>query len=389
MATTGDEPHFEDYREQTRVKHAILEGYLHAYFKVLKGNNRNLIYLDGFAGRGTYTIAETGTKVLGSPLLALELIAKDPALAERVSAIFIEASDELCDELELAVKEFSEKHRTIRKVTVLRGTFADQVKHVLSLVKGSLAPTFLFVDPCGVEGTSFSTIREVMAYNSCEAFIFFNIEGVRRIAGLDDCSHVLVELLGSSHRAMKLWQALRKLPNPAKREELILDHYRDAIRSETGAKYTVAFRVEHASRRATSHYLIHATKHPLGFRIMKEVMWKQGASDEGIGGMEFQQASRQGFSPLFYPAAERIKDELLTEIKRGQTCVDVFFENWVLKPENMLCSSAYRAQLLALESEGKIVVIDKDGRTPKPAERRIRKGLPTLGSGYFVRMAVD
>ena len=34
-----------------------------------------------------------------------------------------------------------------------------------------------------------------------EAFIFFNIDGVRRIAGLDGVSHVLVELLGSQQRA--------------------------------------------------------------------------------------------------------------------------------------------------------------------------------------------
>jgi hypothetical protein len=44
----------------------------------------------------------------------------------------------------------------------------------------------VFVDPCGVEGTCFETIKKVMACQSSEAFVFFNIDGVRRIFGLDD-----------------------------------------------------------------------------------------------------------------------------------------------------------------------------------------------------------
>ncbi len=61
---------FETYRAQTLAKHTIVEKYLFAYFNILKGRNTNLIYVDGFAGRGTYD-AEGGKAVPGSPIRAL------------------------------------------------------------------------------------------------------------------------------------------------------------------------------------------------------------------------------------------------------------------------------------------------------------------------------
>ena len=51
MASSDDKKHFEDYREQTQVKHDILAAYLRPYFHILKARSNNLIYIDAFAGR--------------------------------------------------------------------------------------------------------------------------------------------------------------------------------------------------------------------------------------------------------------------------------------------------------------------------------------------------
>ena len=50
MAKANDRKHFEDYREQTQVKHEILAAYLPAYYHILKQSSKNLVYIDGFAG---------------------------------------------------------------------------------------------------------------------------------------------------------------------------------------------------------------------------------------------------------------------------------------------------------------------------------------------------
>ena len=109
----------------------------------------------------------------------------------------MESDELLFNQLKDKVDKFCKEHPDIRKPLYRLGTFSDKLNEILGRLGGKLAPTFLFVDPCGVSGTSFDTIRAVMENEKCEAFIFFNIDGVRRIAGLPALSPVLIELMGS------------------------------------------------------------------------------------------------------------------------------------------------------------------------------------------------
>lgn len=387
LSKNNDREHFENYRDQTRVKHEILAAYLPAYFHILKQDNQNLVYIDGFAGCGTYTKADTGEVIDGSPLRVLGLIAENKDFASRVSTIFVESDSVLFANLKSDVSDFYDKHKQIRQPVCMEGKFADQVGEVLKLVS-NLAPTFLFVDPCGVSGTNFATIRDVMKNDKCEAFIFFNIDGVRRIAGLKERSPVLIDLMGSNERAQRLYDAFQVAKNVAEREELILSHYRDALREEAGVKFTIPFRVESEDKKKTSHYLIHASKHSLGFKIMKNVMWWHGQSEYDAGALEFAQASRSDFMPLF-DQADLIKRAILDALKKiGSMKVAEFCDSWVRCPENLLCESAYKSALLALEESGDIEVLGKDGITLAPANTRPkRKKKPTLANDYFVRGA--
>jgi len=97
----------------------------------------------------------------GSPILALQLIAEKD-FSSKVSTIFIEADDVLFETLNRKVNDFYSMHPQIRKPICRHGTFADQLNEILKGIPIYLAPTFLFVDPCGVSGTNFETIRAVM-----------------------------------------------------------------------------------------------------------------------------------------------------------------------------------------------------------------------------------
>lgn len=387
MASSGDKKHFEDYREQTQVKHDILAAYLRPYFNILKTRSNNLLYIDAFAGRGTYTRAETGETVDGSPLRTLTLIAESADFAKQVSTVFIEADDDLFKTLETTVDRFYHEHPHIRRPQCLHGTFAERVNQILALVKGALAPTFLFVDPCGVRGTSFDTIRAVMDCDKCEVFVFFNVDGIRRTAGLPALSPVLIELMGSEERAQSLYEELRKTTHTGERESIIVQHYRRALVEEIGANYVVTFRVEHEDQRKTSHYLIHATKHPLGFSIMKDVMWSRGRSEDRQGALELAQRSRTSFIPLFDPSGDEVKENILDALKNGPLQVETFYKQWTQRPDDLQCEGSYRRLLLALEAGGKIEVMSEDLKHLMPASSRRRfKGKPTLAKQYYVRL---
>jgi len=258
MANGKDRGHFEDYREQTQVKHSILAAYLPAYYHILKRSSNNLIYIDGFAGPGSYVQTRTGKTFDGSPILALQLIAENADFSRQVSTVFIESDDVLFNELKRKVDDFYDKHPQIR--------------------------------------------------------------------------------------------------------------------------------VEHEDQRRTSHYLIHASKHPLGFRIMKDVMWRRGHGEDQPGGLELRQKSRTNFFPMFDKHAD-IKGEILGALKAKPLRASVFYEDWTKKPTNMQCEAAYRQTLLELESEGKIEVLGKDGKNVVGVDKRPKpKGKATLAKDYYVRL---
>ncbi len=380
--TRGDQEHFKQYREQTRLKHRILRNYLAAYFTILKEGNQNLVYIDGFAGSGEY-VGEDGVSHPGSPLLALELFASKSEFAKRATTLFIESDDERYQLLKESVESFCLQHPGIRPPFVRHGSFADNVAFVFEQVK-SLAPTFLFVDPCGISGVSFDTIRRVLAQGKAEAFIFFNVDAVRRVAGLEEMSETLVSLFGSSERVSALLAKTATM-SAGERELAIIESYRQAFVDDAGARFVAAFRVEKEDSRATSHYFIHVSKHPIAFRIMKEVMWRLGETDEGHGGFEKIQASNTGTRRLLGGQWPAFKQEVLDAIGDGSLMVKTICINWPEQPTNLHCEPEYRKALLELEAEAKIAVLTRDG-TPAPAiARPTRKGAQTLGKDYFVR----
>lgn len=388
---SSEQQHFESYRLQTRVKHAILEGYLPAYFHVIKRRHENLLFIDGFAGRGEY---RSGDDVFpGSPLRALNIIASNQDFSERVQCIFIERSDEFFADLSRSVDSFYRDNRHIKEPIVVRGRFSEVIDELVqNLDNGTdLAPTFLFVDPCGVDGVSMVRIADILSRDFCEVFIFFNLDGIRRIAGLakgGGVSPVLIDLYGSEEAAIEMVRQFERAGDAAAREAVIVGTYRDALRDASRADYILPLRVESEHRATTSHYLLHATKHPLGFKIMKDVMWKSGGDIECEGNtLALRQASSRGGARLFQPDRDELRRSILRELSAGPRRVSVFTDDWVERPDDMFSQAVYRRELLALERAGSLVVLQKDGRTPYPPDkRRKQRGEPTLPGRLWVRL---
>jgi hypothetical protein len=252
----------------------------------------------------------------------------------------------------------------------------------------SIAPTFLFVDPCGISGTSLQVITRFLSNKRCEVFVFFNIDGIRRVCGLDKLSNSLVEVFGTEARAEQLRQSLKQCSSPADKELKIVNFYINALKEEISKDiFVTPFAIEHQQKKITSHYLIHVTKHRLGFKIMKDVMWNLGTSDEGIGNLGLVQASKYDGMLLFRPKWDSFKESIITGLQNGMIQAREFYEDWVFRPDDRFAEPAYREALLELEEEGQIIVLDKHGRSPKPAESRKKlKGKQTLGKDYYIAL---
>jgi three-Cys-motif partner protein len=382
-----DRAHFEEYKEQTRIKHEILTKYLKPYFGIrAKGAHKNLVYIDGFAGAGQYQ-SESGPTA-GSPLLALSVFERlADGVGGRVTPIFIEKDPELFAQLQTAVAAHHPTLQGLREPDVVLGTFESEMDNlwkVLGEGGASLAPSFLFADPCGVSGLAFRTLVRYLKQGDGEALLFFNYDGVTRIAGLGfKPGAALSQLLGSDDRARELIDALAG--NSVDREDTIVSFYLDALASDVPDLFSTAFRIESEQKKKTSHYLIHLTRNALGFRVMKEVMWPLGRSADGGGGLALEQASMKAGRRLFRPEWDAVKQSVLDLLApRRSLLASYFYKTLSEQPGNKLSEPAYRKALLELEAAGKIVVRDKDGKTTTAATRRKRNGLPTLSETHTI-----
>lgn len=368
----SDRKHFDSYRVQTLLKHKIIEGYLPHFF--IAHNKDRLAYFDAFAGRGSYT-KNDGSLAPGSPVRAIELIAAQPKLRDRVIMIFAEPDRFFHEELNKAVNTCESTALLAHKPVVVCMDFASVFEEIKRTIAAQVVPTFLFVDPCGVKGVRFQAIEWFLSQPGSELFMFFNSSGLRRVIGAADDKanrEILNDYFGKSSRVDDLLQAVSATASSADRESITLSHFVRAIQTIRGVKYVLPFRVEHEDRSDTSHYLIHATKHPLGFRLMKYVM-RDYLAINGLtdGELELRQASYEGIGDLF--AGSKIEMDIVESLRDGPKQAKHFYHVRTELPDNYWSERDYKNALLGMESTGRLQVFKDEGlKEPYPAEKRMR-----------------
>lgn len=396
----ADESHFDEYRHQNRVKHSILTKYLSGYLNVMKGwQSDSIFFIDGFAGRGHYDDPDSGNSFAGSPILALQEIFKLGNKMSKIQAWFIEVNGEYFANLESSVESFLKTNKGVKRPILTHGGFTSVLQPILSEIDGEgndIKPTLLFVDPCGVDDVSLDVISTVVRSPGCEAFIFFNYVGVNRICGLLKTvreTPSLVSLLGNQERVDQLAIALKACNDANDRERAIVSAYLEAIRADGCAEYLIPFRVEDEKKQTTSHYFVHASKHHLGFKIMKDIMWEMGRGTADEGRLELLQASGDEQHSLLRADLAALDAAVLKHLATVQSeVVSTFLDEWVQRSSDMFSESCYRRRLLDLESKGHIEVVEEDGITIKPPSKRLRmnpregRKLPTLGKKLRVRL---
>lgn len=384
----NDRKHFQEYREQTRVKHEILEKYLAAYLHILKRTNKNLMYFDGFAGPGVYT-DQDGGEFEGSPLRALKLIAGNDEFAKRVTTRFCEKDSHLHASLKQRLGNFYAANPSIREPEHDCSTFADGLAPIVEYFEkhddAELAPSFIFVDPCGVGGVNHDLLVRVMRNTGCELFIFFNIDGVKRILGLADLGPTLPEVFGSEKEAEMAKAALAKCNSSTEKEAVLVSHYYDLLKRTIDTEFVTGFRVEYENRRVVSHYFIHVTRSGLAYRIMKSIMWGLGRTESGRGGLALAQASTSQTLTMIDPEWDTLRASIISEL-RAPRKAQHFYDTLSEQPGNLYCDKAYREALLELEEEGTILVVDKKGKLTTAATRPKRKGQSTLSAPHTIKL---
>jgi three-Cys-motif partner protein len=350
---------FDESTEQSLIKAKIVEDYFWAWAKVLLGavkkqSDGRIAYIDLFAGPGRY---KDGTK--STPLRVLERAIADPELRNNLVTLFNDKNEDNTNTLQKEIDALPGIETLRYKPRVETHEVGARVAEALE--KTRLIPTLFFVDPWGYKGLSLTLIHSAMKDWGSDCLLFFNYNRINMGLGNKVVETHMNELFGFD-RACSLREKLVALP-PHEREAAILEALTEALR-DLGAQFVLpfCFTDEHGSR--TSHHLIFATKHPRGYRIMKEIMAKH-SSQEHQGVASFGYCPASTIHPLLFELNRPLDDleGMLMEGFAGQTLktIEIYDRHNIGRPYTM---KNYKSILTSMENRGLIKAV------PPSMERR-------------------
>ena len=348
------ESFFSKPKEQSRIKAAIVGEYFDVWANVIvphaKKRNIPLFYIDLFAGKGSY---DDGTP--STPLIILKKALRNPDLRERLVTEFNDSDRPTTDALRQAVAKLPgiENLRHVPRIT------NDEVglSTVERFEQTHLRPTLLFADPFGFKGLSLRLLKAVLKDWGCDCIFFFNFNSINRWATAKVVrSHI--DLLFGEDSANELRSALPSL-SPAERESAIVRALTSSIK-QLGNLYVHTFSFEDARSERTSHHIVLATKHSVGYTRFKDITAKfSSASIQGVASFRYEPNPDRQSSFVFHGPLDDLQSMLLAEFAGETISVrEMHDRHSVDKPYRL---PDYRQAVLNLEDKQCVVVHRVDG----------------------------
>ncbi|MEQ9447752.1 MAG: three-Cys-motif partner protein TcmP [Rhodospirillaceae bacterium] len=248
-------------REQSYVKHVILEEYLTALaYRALYAHGK-FTFLDAFSGPWQST---DGTFEDTSFMKAIRILSRvqqdvrSHGKKANVRCIFVEKKKSSYKKLKAAVENVS-----ALTTVPLHGEFENLMPEILENSKGGFL--LAFIDPKGWTGFSFEKIQPILSREPNEVLITFMYEFIRRFLNYDNPKNQasLNALFGS-----KTWkQSLQKREFP---EDTIVDRFAAALKEYGAFRYAISTPILKPTRDKTLYRLVFGTRHPKGIEVYRD-----------------------------------------------------------------------------------------------------------------------
>ena len=235
----------------TRAKHAILRRYLEAWFPILsrqasalarrsrKTSNREILFIDGFAGPGEYTNGEEG-----SPVIALNAaLNHEASFPIPVRMLFVEQRPDRFEHLQrvLAPHLARVSHSANIREAAARHGDCDSVLNALldeCERKGiAFGPALAFLDQFGYGAVSMALISRILKFGQCEVFTYLDYKDMNRWITDPAKAPAFTRAYGGEE-----WRGAVNLEERARRR-FLLDQYKVALKDPRrgNATYVASF----------------------------------------------------------------------------------------------------------------------------------------------------
>jgi three-Cys-motif partner protein len=310
------EKFFDEQAEQSKVKTAIVSKYFVEWAKVITGYQKSsgktpeVAYIDLFAGPGRY---KDGAK--STPLFILEEAVRNPLLTGCLRTMFNDKDEENTSSLVEEIRKIEGIENLKHKPDIYTSEVGDEIVKLFEEM--NIIPTLMFIDPWGYKGLSLRLVNSVLKDWACECLFFFNYNRINM--GLSNAAvEAHMEALFGAQRAATLSKTLEPM-RPDQRELTIVEELTNAL-IDMGGKYVLPFGFKNEKGNRTKHHLIFVSKHPLGYKIMKRVMYNESTvREQGVATFEYSPATEA--QPLLFELARPLDqlEGMLLEEFGGQT----------------------------------------------------------------------
>jgi three-Cys-motif partner protein len=360
---------FNEQHEQSEVKSQIVADYFVAWTTVMasRAQSNKLAYIDLFSGPGRYSDGSKST-----PIKVLKHIIGNPRLAKKMVCIFNDANPDFVHNLKTEIDNIPGINSLVNKPKVNNSTIDDEIAE--SLEKVNLVPTLAFIDPWGYKGLTSRLIAAFIKDWGCDCIFFFNYNRINM--GLTN--PLVIEHMNSLYgedRASVLRNTVMGML-PDEREQVILNELAETL-SNNRSNFVLPFRFIRPRGQRTSHYLILVTKHPLGYTIMKQIMYRYSTDhDDGVASFSYIPTLTRQLSllSLLSRPLDNLGDELCEHFAaRTVTVQQIHDEHQVNTP---FILQNYQEALRRLEEEHRIAC--------NPSQRRLKNGVKTMGTKTLI-----
>lgn len=362
-------------REQTYVKHFVLERYLERVAYNIYSFQNDFVYIDGFSGpwkSENESYEDTSFQIALDQLREVRQGMKD-GRDKNVDfrCMFVEKHPKPFQELEEAINGIDDV-----QIKLVNGPFEDNIGDVCDFAKQSFS--LIFIDPTGWQGFPMQKISPLLMLRG-EVLINFMSDFINRF--IDDPRPEIAasfdDLFGPNWYPE--WKKLHD--EGLSREAAAIEVYTSRLKQAGNFEYVTSTRILKPKADRSYFYLIYATQHWKGIQEFRGVEKKAIEEQEKVRNAAKYRAdvSKTGQESLFGSAimdtnAKTYEEERETQLKRGHNKLISLLEanSSGIKYERLLANVLETPMVWESDLKGWIASLKKEEKIqiPDMAERQ-------------------
>ena len=294
-----------DGREQSLVKHFILQRYLERFAHIIGFTWNTITYVDCFSGpweSNSPDLSDTSFAIALAELRKARGNLSELNKSLRIRCLFLEEKAKRHAQLE----EYA-KRQTDIEIETRKGTLIESIPTVLEFIHrgGKNAFPFTFIDPTGGSGLDMEKIQPLLKCQPGEVLINFMTDFNRRFITPKESRTAIRDCYRRLYGTDEVYTRVSQLNDPQDREDTLFTEYAEQVRQRGQFTYTCATVVLHPDVDRTYFHLIYATRHPKGVEEFKRVEKAAFPVQERLrAGAEERKAIRKTNQPSLFASVE-------------------------------------------------------------------------------------